>query len=279
MRAAHAVARMALQARTALNGYEVWGWHGRTLGQAVITAHGPAWLRLHSAPTDQIIDTFWNGAVDAQRAMPSSIPRPCLLGWRDWTNQPWAYRAELYEYVATRSVASSATLTIDPELPKTWWGAVRTALDDIALIHTNRVTLHQGFLAWAMPYYLGSPLYGRTSVSRTTAHGDFHFANLCSPRLCILDWEGWGTAPAGYDAAMLHSYSLLVPAVAARIRDELAHLLDTSAGRFAELAVITELLHTTADGDNVELAELLRQRAAILLGRAVPSVQNRPPGF
>jgi hypothetical protein len=72
---------------------------------------------------------------------------------------------------------------------------------------------------------------------------------------------------------MLHSYSLLVPA---RIRDELAHLLDTRNGRFAELAVITELLHTTTQADNLELAEPLRQRAAILLGRAVPAVQSRP---
>jgi signal transduction histidine kinase len=33
-------------------------------------------------------------------------------------------------------------------------------------------------------------------------------------------------APAGYDAAMLHSYSLLVPAIAARVRAELADALD-----------------------------------------------------
>jgi hypothetical protein len=79
-----------------------------------------------------------------------------------------------------------------------------------------------------------------------------------------------GHGPPGYDAAVLHSYSLLVPAAAARIHDELAHLLDTHAGRFAELAVISELLHTAIQGDNLALAEPLRRRASLLLGRAVP---------
>jgi hypothetical protein len=279
MRAAHALARRTLQARPAPSGHQIWGWRGRTLGQPVITPHGPAWLRLNSAPTDQIIDIFWNGTVDAQRSIPLSIPRPRLLGCHDWTDQPWAYRAELYEHVAPRTVARRAILTTDPDLSKTWWASVRTALDDIAAVPTDRVTLHQGFLAWAVPHYLGVPINGQTSIARTTAHGDFHYANLCGPDLCILDWEGWGTAPAGYDAAMLHSYSLLVPTVAARVRDELAHLLDTEAGRFAEIAVITELLHTTTHGDNLELTEPLRQRAALLLGRVVPAVHCRPAGY
>lgn len=279
MQAAHALARRTLHARSTTGGQQLWGWRGRTLGQPVISPHGPAWLRLHSVPTDRIIDTFWNGNIDAQRSIPLSIPRPRLVGWHDWTDQPWAYRAELYEHIDPRPVARRAILTTDPDLPRIWWTAVRTALDDIAAVPTDRVTLHQGFLAWAMPHYLGTLINGHTSVARTTAHGDFHYANLCGPDLFILDWEGWGTAPAGYDAAMLHSYSLLVPTVAARVRDEFAHLLETDAGRFAELAVITELLDTTARGDNIELAEPLRQRAALLLGRPVPAVRGRPAGF
>ena len=34
-----------------------------------------------------------------------------------------------------------------------------------------------------------------------TVHGDFHWANLTRDPLQILDWEGWGAAPVGYDAA------------------------------------------------------------------------------
>src|SRR5262245_58243369 len=121
MQAAHALARQTLQARRAPGGPQVWGWRGRSLGQPVLTPHGPAWLRLHSARTNQIIDTFWNGSIDAQRCIPSSVPRPRLLGWHDWTDEPWAYRAELHEHVAGQPVARRAILTTDPDLPKTWW--------------------------------------------------------------------------------------------------------------------------------------------------------------
>jgi hypothetical protein len=100
-----------------------------------------------------------------------------------------------------------------------------------------------------MPHYLGTAPHGHTSTTWTTAHGDFHYANLCGPDLYILDWEGWGTAPAGYDAATLHSHSLLIPTVAARIREQFADLL----------------------------AKPLRQRAASILGHPVrPSATAHP---
>ncbi|MGG2461549.1 hypothetical protein ACO0M4_17295 [Streptomyces sp. RGM 3693] len=35
----------------------------------------------------------------------------------------------------------------------------------------------------------------------------------------LLDWEGFGLAPVGYDAAMLLAYSLLAPGFADRIRE------------------------------------------------------------
>ncbi len=45
-----------------------------------------------------------------------------------------------------------------------------------------------------------------------------HWANLTEP-LCLLDWEGWGMAPEGFDAAALYAYALLQPdTAAARVR-------------------------------------------------------------
>ncbi len=61
-----------------------------------------------------------------------------------------------------------------------------------------------------------------------------------------------------------------MPAIAARVRRELAHILETPDGRFAELAVITELLHTAAGGGNAALTEPLRRRVSLLLGRPTP---------
>ncbi|WP_213454684.1 phosphotransferase [Rhizomonospora bruguierae] len=231
-----------------------------------------------TAPADQIIDTYWNGAIEAQESLPPTIPRPQLWRWHDWSDLTWAYRSELHEYVNADTVAVHAVITAPPSVPAEWWTAVRTALEAIATIDTTRVTIQPGFLAWAMPRYLGIPGSEYAALPWTPAHGDFHFANLCAPDLRILDWEGWGLAPAGYDAAMLHSYSLLTPVTADRVQRELAHLLATPAGRYAELAVIAELLDAADQGINRQLAEPLRRRAASILGRPTPTVTARKSG-
>ncbi|MET8342787.1 hypothetical protein [Streptomyces microflavus] len=114
-----------------------------------------------------------------------------------------------------------------------------------------------------MPKYLaflGGPV-PTVPPAWSTAHGDLHWANLAGPGLSILDWEGWGTAPAGYDAALLHAYSLAVPEIAERVRRELSDILASEAGRFAELVVITELLQSAERGDHPELVPALRERA------------------
>jgi hypothetical protein len=264
MRSAHYRARTALDARLHPGGREVWGWHGRTLGRPVITPDGPAWLRLAAASLDRTDSTFWNGSRDAKDTIPEMVPRPRLRTIHDWNEQPWRYRAELYDHVGEHPAATSPSLTTDPNLPASWWTSLRTALDTITTIPTDRHTTDQQYLDWAMPKFL-SPSVNTRAPSWSTAHGDLHWANLCAPQLTMLDWEGWGLAPTGYDAATLHSYSLLVPDVAWHIRNEFADVLNTPAGRFAELAVITELLESTTHGDNLPLAEPLRRRAAHLL--------------
>lgn len=272
MRTAHGHARTALGTRPEQDADETWGWRGRTLSLPVIAPNGPAWLRVGCAPSDEINNTFWNGSVAAQQAIPESIPRPRLRVVHDWNDEQWTYRAELHERVTARPASPTSALTITPDLPSTWWRAVRAVLHDIAQVPTDRFTVHQPFLKRAMPQFLGTPI-DTTPPSWSTAHGDFHWANLCAPELCIFDWEGWGLAPTGYDAAVLHSYSLLIPSVTACVRRELKGVLNTPEGRFAELAVITQILHSTTHGDNLDLAEPLRRRAEHLLGRPVP-----PPG-
>jgi hypothetical protein len=264
MRAAHRRARAALAVRHAPDKREAWGWHGRTLSRTVTCADGPAWLRLACAPSGQSDHIFWRGSLEARDAIPAAVPRPRLRTFYDFHDQAWEYRAELYDYVTTHPIAPSPVLTAQHDLPPAWWAALRAALDTISTVPTSRCTTTQRYLDWAMPKFLGTRIDARTPAW-ATAHGDLHWANLCGPQLQIFDWEGWGLAPAGYDAAMLHSCTLLVPGVAERVRSELADMLDTPTGRFAELVAITELLHGTTRGANLPLAEPLRHRAAGLL--------------
>ncbi|WP_406359188.1 phosphotransferase [Streptomyces sp. NBC_01635] len=165
-------------------------------------------------------------------------------------------------------------MTSDARVPKSgtgasgraataWWSDLRTTLACLSAVRTDRTAVRQAYLDRAMPKYLaflGGPV-PTMPPAWSTAHGDLHWANLAGPELGILDWEGWGTAPAGYDAALLHAYSVGMPATAERVRQELSTVLDSEGGRFAELVVITELLQSAERGDNVELVPALRQRA------------------
>ncbi|MFF3717074.1 aldo/keto reductase [Streptomyces prasinus] len=136
-------------------------------------------------------------------------------------------------------------------------------LTALAEVRTDRMAVRQAYLDRAMPKYLaflGGPV-PTAPPAWSTAHGDLHWANLAGPELGILDWEGWGAAPVGYDAALLHAYSTGAPETAERVRRELSALLDSEGGRFAELVVITELLQSAERGDNLQLVPALRQRA------------------
>lgn len=271
MRIAVAHVRATLNLRPASDSHEVWGWHGRTLSQPVISDIGPAWLRVASVPAGLIQQIFWDGAIEAERHMPASVPRPRLRSWYDWSDQHWQYRAELYDHVPALPVATTRILNSAPCLPSSWWAAVRSALGDIASVRTGRVTVDQAYLDNAMPRFLGTPVSTTAPGRWTTAHGDFHFANVSEPVLHIFDFEGWGLAPAGYDIATLHSCSVLQPALAARIRWEFSDILSTPSGRFAELVTITELLQAAKRGEHPRIAGPLRNRAALLLGRPIPS--------
>lgn len=72
-----------------------------------------------------------------------------------------------------------------------------------------------------------------------------------------MDWEGWGQAPEGFDAATLYAYSLLQPDVAARVRDAFP-VLGSPVGLAAEATVCAQLLQTVARGDNLVLEGQLR---------------------
>lgn len=242
---------------------EAWGWRGRTLGRPVTGAHGPGWLRVVHSPVDKASGKLWTGPEDAERLVPRQVPRPRLRLVRQWKEGGNAYKAELYDHVAGETVSPTpALVTAVPSLTTAWWNDLRTALACLPTVRTDRTAVRQAYLDRAMPKYLaflGGPV-PTTPPAWSTAHGDLHWANLAGPELGILDWEGWGTAPAGYDAALLHAYSLTMPETAERVRRELSTVLDSEGGRFAELVVITELLQSAERGDNVELVPTLRQR-------------------
>jgi hypothetical protein len=98
-----------------------------------------------------------------------------------------------------------------------------------------------------------------TVVPWTTAHCDLHWGNLTAPRLIILDWEMWGKAPAGYDAATLLCATLAYPDAAKGIRRTLKHFLDTPSGRIGTLAAAVRFLRFADGGELTDLALPIRR--------------------
>ncbi|MFJ2397380.1 hypothetical protein ACIOTI_32105 [Streptomyces sp. NPDC087843] len=99
----------------------------------------------------------------------------------------------------------------------------------------------------------------------TTAHADLHRANLTAP-LCLLDWEAWGSAPEGFDAATLYADTLHERDLAARVRSAFP-VLGSPAGFAAEATVCAQLLQTVARGDNLVLEDHLRHWSGELRNR------------
>ncbi|MFB7896064.1 hypothetical protein ACFC1B_07015 [Streptomyces xiamenensis] len=260
MRSALDAAARALDAVP--SGPPVWGWHGRTLShRADHPRHGACWLRIISAPAGQQGGKIWEGTAAAD-IFDGRVNKPLLHAVHDALRDGTAYRAELTQHVSSPAVAADPVIRRHLDLPDTWWKSLRLDLDTIAATPTDRVAVREEWIARAVPAVTGHPAPRITEW--TTAHADLHLANITTDAT-LLDWESWGRAPRGYDAALLLGYALLAPALAARIRAEFAHLLDTTAGRAAQLVVATELLQSVNRGDHPELEAPLRDLAAACL--------------
>ncbi|MGJ5899229.1 hypothetical protein ACSCBZ_45930 [Streptomyces niveiscabiei] len=258
MRAHYARAAQALDVRAEPGG-EFWGWAGRTLGAPARTAaDAPAWLRLVSAPEDKASGKLWDGAFDAQHAFGDlDGHRPALLGVHDAFDDGTAYRAELSARVDEPVVSDDPILQRDLSLPGSWWNDLAGTLEKVSAVDTDRVAVRQQYIERAIPEFVGIPA---PDVSCwTTAHADLHWANLTSP-LRLLDWESWGQAPEGFDAATLYAYSLLQPDTAARVRTVFP-VLGSRAGLAAEATVCAQMLQTVNRGDNLVLEDQLRNWA------------------
>ncbi|MCG7524605.1 aminoglycoside phosphotransferase family protein [Streptomyces sp. OfavH-34-F] len=255
-----AFARSARVLGATIAGPEVWGWHGRTLSVRVQhPERGTCWLRLLSAPQDKAAGKIWDGNRQAAVLFDGYVNKPLLYDTTESSSDGYAYRSELHQYIDEPVSSPSPVLRRDPNPPPAWWDSLRTDLDHVSAAPVNRMAVRQEWVDRTVPRFLDVP--GPRITDWRTAHGDLHTANLTSHTPYLLDWEGFGLAPAGYDAAMLLAYSLLAPAFARRVRDTFP-VLKTEPGRIAQLVVITELLQSASRGDHPELVPALRALAS-----------------
>jgi hypothetical protein len=247
-----------------VDGEPGWGWSDRSVSTHGLLDGEPVWIRTVGEDPRWITDGgFWTGNLDAN--IITGIPKPSVLAWTEGRTPERWFRTEAMTLVAAPSGTVAPAPSAAPAVDRVWLSQLGTALDVLAAVPTERLGYTQEAVTRRLQEHFGDRV--DFTVDRwVTSHNDLHWANLTAPSLAILDWEGWGLAPAGYDAATLYCHSLLMPKMAAQVREQFADVLDTPGGRRSQLLATARILDRARHGDYDDLVGPVRNHAEGLLG-------------
>jgi hypothetical protein len=240
-----------------------------SVGSPVVFHGERAWLRVGTFLEHEMNPNAWRGTADAA-AIPG-VSKPALLHRIEWQASapvPVLVSAEVLTLVTDPPASRERYLRTDPDLPDDWFRDLAASLAALRAHPTGRrFPIHDaekyGYLIGAT---YGTPVPAGIAPVFGTEHTDLTWANITAPRFCVLDMEHWGVAVAGYGAAYLYLTALTVPAVADRVHEALADVLDTPSGQYAQLvaaAIIIRNLTRLPDPDG--LAAMLHRHACALL--------------
>jgi hypothetical protein len=252
-------------------GKVVFGWRDRSIGSAVAGRGDVCWLRVVWARPEWARGSWWTGNQDA--AQLRGVSKPALIEVSQQGEGPLVFRAELMTLVPGRPCAPAPVVVRDPPaVDSSWWAELASSLRVLAATSTVRRAVDPENIRQRIAVFFGQRV--DTDVRDWTAsHGDLHWNNLHSEPFAIVDWEAWGLAPRGYDAAFLLCHSLAVPDVAEEIRRRFASDLNTDDGVISQLYVLTKMLTRADGGEYSELIDTLHRHADRLLGRTSPTRQ------
>ncbi|MFG2865498.1 hypothetical protein [Streptomyces sioyaensis] len=198
------------------------------------------WVRIERRGFHRIGSQGWNGPETAAVLSGVAMPRWYAgFSWRE-PEEPVMWRADEMELVASSPVGQAACVIDDPELPDQWWAALNASLDALAAQPAPRVatpdteTISQELVTTTIRDVF--PELTDTRVDAwAPAHADLTWANVTGPEFFMIDWEDWGLAPRGLDAATLWGNALAVPALAERVWHERRAYLESRSGRLMAL--------------------------------------------
>jgi hypothetical protein len=254
-----------------LYGPQVFGWRDRTVGSRAKSGGRTVWLRVSWASPQWADGSYWTGNQDA--AGISGVPKPRILDMYDWEGARYRNRAEVMTLVEDPPCSRTPELTHVVDLPDAWWHDLRAALDALATHETDRRVTDQQKVSRRLLAFYGTA--ADPQVERwTTAHGDLNWSNLTAPTLELLDWESFGVAPAGYDAATLYVLALNAPATARRLEEVFGDVLASPDGVRSQLHVIGRYLKRVEIGDFAEMADLWHAHARRLVTNSGPAARR-----
>ncbi|MEV6057316.1 hypothetical protein [Streptomyces sp. NPDC052107] len=226
------------------------------------------WVRVERRSFDRIGAQGWNGTEAAAVLHGVSMPKWYAgLAWRE-RDEPVMWRADEMVLVTAPPVGQAALVIEDPQLSDGWWAALNASLDALAAQRTHRLatpdteTATQELVTGTIRAFF--PEVDATVDEWTPAHADLTWANVTGPEFCIIDWEDWGMAPRGLDAATLWGNSLAVPALAQRVWAERRPDLESRSGRLMALFFCAKVVGPHAHPQDPRL-EPAREEAARLI--------------
>ena len=227
------------------------------------------WVRVECRGLERFDGQGWG--LEAAQVL-DGVPVPCWHAGVSWLDSARhvMWRADETQLVEEAPVGRAVNTS---GLPDSWWKSFNSAMDSLARHPTSRAATPdcapitpERVEAAIRKIFPDAPSLGIDEWS--TAHADLNWANMTGPALWILDWEDFGTAPRGLDAANLWFGSLSVPAVAERIYNARRSEMDSRTGQLMQLFKCAELL-AWADESEPLFAPARRQaeRLRTLCGR------------
>ncbi|WP_432147354.1 hypothetical protein [Streptomyces sp. bgisy029] len=205
------------------------------------------WVRAERRSFQRIASQGGNGSEMAAVLRGVVMPRwHAGLTWRD-EHEPVMWRADETDFVTGSPVGQAALMIEDPQLTNTWWAELTASLDALASQPAPRIAtpdtesitqdLVDATISQVFP-----EVADLTIDEWAPAHADLTWANVMGPQFCIIDWEDWGTAPRGLDAATLWGNALAVPALAKRVWTERRPDLESRSGRLMALFTCAKIV-------------------------------------
>ncbi len=227
------------------------------------------WVRIEARPLSTLAGQ--GGGVECAACLPTAVAKPQWYRGLSWQarEQGLLWRADETELVTASPIKPGGVLCADPGLTEAWWATMRRSLGALAAHSTIRVaTPHTVPICQQRVTATIEKVFASCVETMVTewavAHADLAWANVTAPECWLLDWEDWGMAPRGWDAATLWGNSLAVPALAARVQREYRADLGSRSGLLSQLFFCAEII---AAGDRYAgpLAEPARREATRLI--------------
>ena len=166
------------------------------------------------------------------------VAKPEILTSRQWT-QDDRHWLTLQMTLAPSPVTTTNYFAdaVTARVGGQWVASLKRALDVVRTIDTDREAIAPDEISSLIKDRFGPGAEHRADEWHC-AHGDLHWSNVTYPEIMLLDWENWGRAPRGYDAANLLMYSCAYPELVQNIETAFADDLNSRSGRVAQLAIL-----------------------------------------